>query len=90
MDRPLPNPALHAAIAAGIAIQVGLSTVPGVARLLGTDTFPGELWALVGATAGVSWALATVWARAPGTPGRAQRAGDEPRRSPADGAGGVR
>ncbi len=60
---PLPNLYLHAAVAAGIAIQVGASFLPFTAILLGNATIPVELWALVFGAAALAWALAEALSR---------------------------
>ena len=56
--RPLPNAYLHAAVGAGVAIQVAAASVPALSRLLGNAALPLELWIVVVAGAGLSWALA--------------------------------
>ena len=61
--RPLPNRVLHAAVIAGIVIQIGAGILPVTAELLGGVTLPLELWGVVFAVALVAWgtieALAT-------------------------------
>jgi Ca2+-transporting ATPase len=61
--RPPRNLYLHAAVVAGIGIQIAAGSVPFTAELLGNASIPIELWALVFGTAGLSWALATVLSR---------------------------
>jgi hypothetical protein len=61
--RPLPNRYLHAAVAAGILIQIAASWLPFTAALLGDAGLPLELWALVFAAAGASWSLAELSSR---------------------------
>jgi Ca2+-transporting ATPase len=61
--QPLPNATLHAAVAAGIAIQVGVAFLPFAARLLGHAAMPPELWLLVAAAAGCSWGCAELLSR---------------------------
>ncbi len=61
--QPLPNRALHAAIAIGIAIQVGVALLPFAARLLGRASLPADLWLLVTAAAACSWACAAILSR---------------------------
>ena len=69
--RPPRNPYLHAAVAAGIAIQLSAGSVPFTAELLGNASMPMELWALVLGTAGLSWALAAMMV-SPREPARAE------------------
>jgi Ca2+-transporting ATPase len=61
---PLPNRYLHAAVLGGVAIQLAAAWVPLTARLLGNAMLPCELWLLVFAAAGTSWALAEATSRA--------------------------
>jgi Ca2+-transporting ATPase len=61
--QPLPNATLHAAIAAGVAIQLGAAALPFAARLLGHAAMPPELWLLVAAAAGCSWGCAELLSR---------------------------
>jgi Ca2+-transporting ATPase len=56
--RPLPNPYLLAAVAAGIVIQLGAAWLPFTARLLGNAAIPPVLWGLVFGGAFVTWGLA--------------------------------
>ncbi|MEW6321365.1 MAG: cation-translocating P-type ATPase [Acidobacteriota bacterium] len=68
---PLPNPYLHAAVSAGILIQLGAAAVPAVAGVLGDVALPPELWALVAGASLLSWASAeaisrVIWHRARG------------------------
>jgi hypothetical protein len=59
----LPNKYLHAAVGAGIAIQVAAASLPPVARLLGNAALPLELWIGVFVCAGLSWGLAEAMSR---------------------------
>ncbi len=61
--RPPRNLYLHAAVVAGIAIQLAAASVPFTAELLGSAGIPAELWVLVFGAAALSWALATIIAR---------------------------
>ena len=61
--RPLRNPVLHAAVAAGIGIQVAAASLPFAAKLLGNASLPGELWLLVFGGALVAWSLAEAISR---------------------------
>ncbi len=45
--RPLPNAALHVAVAAGILVQFAAAAVPMTADMLGRAGIPVELWAMV-------------------------------------------
>ena len=60
---PLPNMYLHAAVAAGIAIQLAAAWVPFSAGLLSNAGIPAELWGIVFGGAFVSWGLAEGLAR---------------------------
>jgi Ca2+-transporting ATPase len=55
---PLPNPYLHAAVAAGVVIQLGAAWLPFTARLLGNAGMPLALWGLVFGAAALTWGLA--------------------------------
>ena len=61
--RPRPNPYLHAAVVAGVVIQVVAASVPVVADLLGNARLPVELWGVVGGGALLAWALAETTSR---------------------------
>ena len=61
--RPLPNPHLHAAVAAGVILQVAAALVPMTSNLLGGVALPVELWAVVFGAALLEWALAEACAR---------------------------
>jgi P-type Ca2+ transporter type 2C len=66
---PLSNWYLHAAVAAGIGVQLLAASWPLTSGLLGGAALPAELWLLVAGAAAASWALAegvsrVVW-RAP-------------------------
>ena len=61
--RPLPNAYLHAAVIAGVAIQLAAGAVPVVAAMLGGASLPPLLWGLVFASALVSWTVAEAWSR---------------------------
>jgi Ca2+-transporting ATPase len=56
--RPLQNTFLHAAVVAGMGIQVAAASMPFAAGLLGNAAIPGELWGLVFGWALVAWGLA--------------------------------
>jgi len=60
---PLPNPYLHAAVAAGIGLQVAAATVPAASRLLGHAAISVELWGVVLGGALLAWALAEACSR---------------------------
>ena len=60
---PLPNRLLHAAVVAGILIQVATASIPFTARLLGSAAIPLELWGLVFTAAVIAWGLAEAIAR---------------------------
>jgi Ca2+-transporting ATPase len=64
--QPLANPVLHAAVAAGILIQLGTAWWPPAARLLGNAAVPAQLWLAIGGLAILAWGLshgiaAIVW-----------------------------
>ena len=61
--RPLPNGYLHAAVGAGLLIQVVAAFIPVTADLLGQVRLPPDLWGLVLVAALGSWALAESLAR---------------------------
>jgi Ca2+-transporting ATPase len=61
--QPLPNAYLHAAVGAGILIQLVAAWIPFTADLLGGAAIPAELWAVVFGAALVSWALAEALSR---------------------------
>ena len=54
--RPLPNKYLHAAVIAGIGIQIAAASLPFSASLLGNAAIPIELWGVVFAGAFLAWA----------------------------------
>ena len=56
--RPLPNMHLHAAVVAGIAIQIAAAWLPLTANLLGSADIPIELWGVVFGGALLAWGLA--------------------------------
>jgi Ca2+-transporting ATPase len=60
---PLPNPYLHGAVAAGIAIQIGTSVLPWTATLLGGAMVPWPLWLMIAAGALLTLGLAETLAR---------------------------
>jgi Ca2+-transporting ATPase len=60
---PLPNAYLHAAVAAGILIQVAAATLPMVSNLLGDAAIPVELWSVVLGAALLAWGLAEAMVR---------------------------
>jgi Ca2+-transporting ATPase len=61
--QPLPNPYLHGAVAAGIAIQIGASVLPWTATLLGGATVPWPLWLMIATGALLTLGLAETLAR---------------------------
>lgn len=56
--RPLPNYTLHAAVAAGAALQLAVNFFPGGRLLLGLAPIDGQLWGVVFGAALLAWALA--------------------------------
>jgi Ca2+-transporting ATPase len=82
----LPNRALHAAVATGIAIQVGVAVLPFAARLLGHAALPPVLWLIVASGAALAWACATLLSRVLWPP---QRGGDEGNGDQDQGTGGL-
>jgi Ca2+-transporting ATPase len=60
---PLANPYLHAAVLAGIVIQLAAASWPVTSVLLGNAAIPTELWGVVFAGALLSWGLAEGFAR---------------------------
>jgi len=61
--RPLPNPFLHAAVIAGVGIQVAAASLPVTTGLLGNAAIPAELWGVVFGGALLAWGLAEANAR---------------------------
>jgi Ca2+-transporting ATPase len=61
--RPLPNAYLHAAVVAGVAIQLAAATLPFTSDLLGNAAIPVELWGVVFGAALLAWGLAEACAR---------------------------
>jgi Ca2+-transporting ATPase len=61
--RPLPNRYLHAAVVAGVGIQVAAASLPLTSSLLGNAAIPVELWGVVFGGALVAWGLAEGCAR---------------------------
>ena len=61
--RPLSNPYLHAAVIAGVGIQLASASLPFTADLLGEAAIPVELWGVVFGGALVAWGLAEASAR---------------------------
>ena len=61
--RPLPNRYLHAAVIAGVAIQVAAASLPFTSDLLGDAAIPAELWRVVFGGALLAWGLAEVCSR---------------------------
>ena len=61
--RPLPNASLHAAVLAGIGIQVAAASLPLTSGLLGNAAIPVELWGVVFGGALLAWGLAEASAR---------------------------
>lgn len=62
--RPLTNPYLHAAVIAGVGIQLAAASLPFTADLLGDAAIPVELWGVVFGGALLAWGLAEATARA--------------------------
>jgi Ca2+-transporting ATPase len=61
--RPRPNAYLHAAVTAGVGIQVAAASLPFTSALLGNAAVPIELWFVVFGGALLAWALAEVCSR---------------------------
>jgi len=61
--RALPNMYLHAAVIAGIGIQIAAASLPSSADLLGNARIPLELWGVVFGGAFLAWGLAEVLSR---------------------------
>ena len=61
--RPLPNAYLHAAVIAGVGIQIAAASLPFTSDLLGNAAIPVELWGVVFGGALLAWGLAEVCAR---------------------------
>ena len=61
--RPLPNTYLHAAVLAGIGLQIAAASLPLSADVLGHVGMPIELWGMVFGAAFLVWALAEGYAR---------------------------
>jgi Ca2+-transporting ATPase len=61
--RPMTNMYLHAAVAAGIVVQIAAAALPFLSDLLGHAAIPVELWTVVLAAAFLSWGLAEAVAR---------------------------
>jgi P-type Ca2+ transporter type 2C len=53
--RPLANGYLHAAVLAGVAIQVAAASLPFTAAMLGGAAIPLRLWLVVFAAAALAW-----------------------------------
>jgi Ca2+-transporting ATPase len=62
--RPRSNRHLHAAVGAGICLQIGAASHPLSAALLGNAAISPGLWTVVLASALLVWALVTIWSRA--------------------------
>ena len=60
---PEPNPVLHAAIAAGVLLQLPIMFFPGLRQAFDVVPLPPALWAVVGLAALVSWTGASVTGR---------------------------
>jgi Ca2+-transporting ATPase len=56
--RPQANPYLHAAVIAGVGIQLAAASLPFTAALLGDAAIPVELWGVVFGGALLAWGLA--------------------------------
>jgi Ca2+-transporting ATPase len=77
--RPQRNPALHACVAIGGALQVATVFVPGLREALGLSWLPEHAWAAVAAGVAVTWLAAEVstWIFGSGGPPRSRlRAAD--------------
>jgi Ca2+-transporting ATPase len=61
--RPLSNRYLHAAVIAGVGIQLAAASMPLMSDLLGSARIPVGLWAVVFVAALVSWGLAELMSR---------------------------
>ena len=61
--RPLTNPYLHAAVIAGVGIQLASASLPFTADLLGDAAIPVELWGIVFGGALLAWGLAEGYSR---------------------------
>ena len=61
--RPLSNPYLHAAVIAGVGIQLASASLPFTAVLLGDAAIPVELWGVVFGGAWLAWGLAEAYSR---------------------------
>jgi Ca2+-transporting ATPase len=61
--RPLSNWYLHAAVLAGVGIQIAAASLPFASELLGSAAVPVELWGVVFGGALLAWALAEACAR---------------------------
>jgi Ca2+-transporting ATPase len=60
---PLPNGYLHAAVIAGVLIQLTAASLPFASELLGQAAIPLELWGVVFGGALLAWGLAEVCSR---------------------------
>jgi Ca2+-transporting ATPase len=60
---PLPNPYVHAAVGAGIVLQVAATNMPGGIALLGISALPLSAWAVVAGASVLTLGLAEVIAR---------------------------
>jgi Ca2+-transporting ATPase len=58
--RPMPNMYLHAAVIAGVGIQIAAASLPWTSDLLGGAAIPLELWGVVFGGALLAWGLAEV------------------------------
>jgi hypothetical protein len=61
--RPLPNAYLHAAVIAGVGIQVAAASLSFTSDLLGNAAIPVELWGVVFGGALLAWGLAEACTR---------------------------
>ena len=61
--RPLANPFLHAAVLAGLSVQIAAASLSWTAGLLGNARLPAELWAFVFSAALLAWAVAETISR---------------------------
>jgi Ca2+-transporting ATPase len=60
---PRGNPYLHAAVAGGVALQLGAAWLPWTSEMLGGAWMPLDLWLVVAAASLVVWASCTTIAR---------------------------
>jgi Ca2+-transporting ATPase len=61
--RPFPNTYLHAAVMAGVAIQVAAASLSFTSELLGNGAIPMELWGVIFGRARLAWGQAAAPSR---------------------------